>query len=134
MTEDKRLQEKVFAYKLLETRLNSLLKSRETVAAKLDEVQSTVESINGMKKNDGGILFSLGSETYAFGKITDKTKLILEIGANVAFEKSVESALETLNKKKEELENIMKNIENNITDVSSALEQLGIEIQELSKS
>ena len=102
------------------------------LVAKLVEIENTIESIKELKKNDN-ILFSLGSDTYAFGKLTER-KLIMEVGANVAFEKPVEQALDTLNKKKEEFENILKGMEKEISEVSSALDELATDLQEISKS
>jgi len=129
---EKELKEKVLAYRILEARINGLLKNREMLVAKLVEIENTIESIKELKKNDN-ILFSLGSDTYAFGKLTER-KLIMEVGANVAFEKPVEQALDTLNKKKEEFENILKGMEKEISEVSSALDELATDLQEISKS
>jgi len=132
MAEDKELREKVLAHRILEVRLDALLKNRDSMIARLNEIENTIESVEEIKKSNE-FLFSLGSDTYAFGNVTDKTKLVVEMGAGVAFEKTFDSAVEMLKKKKSETEKLITNTQNEIAETSSALEQLDLEIQEVVK-
>lgn len=129
MTEDKELREKVLAHRILEVRLDALLKNRNSMIARMNEIENTIKSIKEIEKNDK-FLFPLGSNTYIFGNVTDKTKLIVEMGAGVAFEKSFDSAVEILEKKKSEVEKLINETQNEISETSSTLEQLELEIQE----
>jgi len=52
------------------------------------------------------------------------------MGAGVAFEKSFDSAVEILEKKKSEVEKLINETQNEISETSSTLEQLELEIQE----
>jgi len=131
MVERKELQEKILTYRILEARLDSLLKQRDILASKLVEIQTTLQSIDEIEKSKEEILVPIGSEAYTFGRITDKKKLIVEIGANVALEKTVEEGKEILNKRKAEMGNALNSIQKSILEISSNLEQLGPEIQEL---
>lgn len=124
------LQEKVIAYRILEIRLNSLLKQRDLIASKILELQSTLASVDEIEKSKE-VLFPIGSEAYTFGKITEKNKLIVEIGAGIALEKNIEESKEFLNKRKSELENILAKTEKNILEVSAVMAKLGEEIQKL---
>jgi|YelNatPaOPRAMG01_1025707.scaffolds.fasta_scaffold13231_4 prefoldin alpha subunit len=130
MEENKELQEKVLAHRILEVRLNALLKNRDQMVARLNEIENTIESINEIKKNDG-FLFPLGSDTYVFGNVTNKEKLVVEMGAGVAFEKTFDSAIEILKKKKSELEKLISETQEEISKTSLALEQIDSEIQKL---
>jgi prefoldin alpha subunit len=130
--EKKELQEKILAYRIFELRLNDLLRQRNLIISKIAEISSTLESINEIEKSEE-TLFSIGSEAYAKGKITDKEKIIVEIGANIALEKSIEEAEETLKKRREELEKGLAQIEEEIVKISSGLESLADGIRELSK-
>jgi prefoldin alpha subunit len=129
----KELQEKVIAYRILEVRLNSLLRQRDLVASKILELQGTLASIDEIEKSEE-VLFPLGSDAYTFGKITEKNKIIVEIGANVALEKSIEESKELLKKRKAELENVLNETQKAISETSSALSSLSEEIQKLSTS
>jgi prefoldin alpha subunit len=133
MVEKKELEEKVLAYRILEAKLDSLLKQRNMIASKLIEIQTTLESINEIEKSKEEVLFPLGSEAYTFGKVMDKKKIIVEIGANIALEKTIEEGKETLKKRKLELENALDTTQKNIMEISSSLGQLGPQIQELAK-
>lgn len=133
MTEKKELQEKILAYRILEARLDSLLKQRNMFASKLIEIQTTLQSIDEIEKSKEEILFPIGSEAYTFGKVADKKKLIVEIGANIALEEGVERGKEILNKRKTEFENALDGIQKNIAEISSNLSQLGPEIKKLAK-
>jgi prefoldin alpha subunit len=130
--EEKELQEKILAYRIFESRLNALLRQRDLIVNKIVEINSTLESVDEIEKSDEA-LFSIGSEAYAKGKITDKEKIIIEIGANIALEKNMKEAKETLEKRREELEKSLAQIQEEATRISSGLESLADEIRELSK-
>ncbi|MEM5794484.1 MAG: prefoldin subunit alpha [Candidatus Aenigmatarchaeota archaeon] len=130
--EEKELQEKIFVYRLLEARLNSLLKERELLIAKIVEIQTTLQSIEEIKKGEE-VLFALGSEAYAFGKLKEKNRIIVEVGSNIALEKNFEDAKKTLEKRRIEMEKTLNEVEKSIVEVSSRLQELAPEIEKLAK-
>jgi len=132
MEKERELQEKILAYRIFESRLNALLKQRDLIVNKIVEINSTLESIDEIEKSDEA-LFSIGSEAYAKGKIVDKEKVIIEIGANIAIEKNMKEAKETLEKRKREMEKSLAQIQEEAMKISSGLESLADEIRELSK-
>lgn len=126
------LQQNILTYRILEARLDALVKQRSLVINKILEIASTLESINEIKES-GEVLFSLGSNAYTKGKITDKEKIIVEIGANIALEKNVEEAKNTLEKRKKELEESLREIENEIGKITFSLQILSEKIKELAE-
>lgn len=130
---ERELQEKIVTYRILESRLDALIRQRDLLAKKIIEIQSTLASIDEIEKSKEGILFPIGGEAYTTGKVIDKEKLIVEIGANVALEKTVVEGKETLNKRRSELESALGEIQKEILRISAAIDQLGPEIQELSQ-
>ena len=133
MPEERELQEKILAYRILESRLNSLLKQREIVVSRILEIQTTLESIDEIKKSKNDILFPLGSEAYTKGEATSKNKLIVEIGAGIALEKTTKEGKKTLEKRKSEFESALDKIQSDITAISSRMDQLEPEIKDLSE-
>ncbi len=133
MANEKELQEKMFIYRTLESRLEALARQRDLVSSKIVEIMSTISSIDEIDKNQENILFKLGGEAYTHGNVTDKNKILVGIGAGIILEKPIEDGKEILNKRKQEMENVLKEIQNNIVQVSSAINQLGPEINELIK-
>ncbi len=131
MTNEKELQEKMLIYRTLEARLEALIRQRDLVSSKIEEIMSTASSIDEISKSQENILFKLGSEAYTYGNVADKNKVLVEIGAGIVLEKSPEDGKEILNKRKQEMENVLKDIQNNISQISNAVSQLGPEINEL---
>lgn len=130
MADDKDLQEKMLIYRTLESRLETLAKQREIASNKIVEIASTISGIDEIKNNKG-VLFKLGGEAYTHGTVNDKDKILVEIGAGIVLEKSIEDGKGILNKRKEEMETALKEIQSNISQLSGAMAQLGPEINEL---
>jgi len=131
MVGDRELQERMLIYRTLESRLEALTRQRDLVGSKIVEIISTISSIDEIGKNQENILFKLGAEAFTYGNITDKNKILVEIGAGIILGKSIEDGKETLSKRKQEMENAIKEIQNNILQISTAMNQLGPEINEL---
>jgi prefoldin alpha subunit len=126
--EERDLQEKVAVYRVLEARLEAAIKQRDSIASRIVEMQAVKESIGELEKSDD-VIFPVGSDVFAFGKIAEKKKVMVAVGAGVVMEKSIAEAKEILDKRREEMEQVMKEVQGNIEKVSSTLEQLGSEIQ-----
>jgi prefoldin alpha subunit len=130
---EKELQEKLLAYRLFEVKLDGLIKQRNLVLNKLAEIDETFKTIEEIAKQPAEILLPIGSEAHAYGKIVDSKKLIVEIGAGVALEKTVEEAKHFLSGKQKELEKVLKELQNEILVVTSNMENLRPEIERLAK-
>ncbi|MEM5773039.1 MAG: prefoldin subunit alpha [Candidatus Aenigmatarchaeota archaeon] len=131
MADEKELQEKILAHRFIEARIEGLLKQRESLLQALMEVEETIRGIEELEKKNEDFLFSLGSQTYIPCKIVEKNKIIVEIGANVAIEKSLEEGKQILKKRKEELAKSIASIEATINQLSSGLKELGEEIRKM---
>lgn len=131
MVSEKELQEKLLIYRTLEARLDVLTRQRDLLVNRIAEILSTIESIEEMGKNPENILFRLGSNAYSYGKVSEKNKILVEIGAGSVLEKTPEESKQILNKRKEEMEKVLKNVQTNMQQVSNALEQLAPQINEL---
>lgn len=121
----------MLVYRTLESRLDVLMKQRDLVNGRIVEIMSTIASIDEIGKNKEDVLFKLGGEAYAYGNVNDKNKILVEIGAGVVVELSIEDGKETLNKREKEMENALKEIQNNVSQISNMMNQLGPEINEL---
>ena len=131
MPGEQELQEKMMLYKTLESRLEVFGRQRELVSTKVVEILSTLSSIEEIGKKQESVLFKLGSEAYVNGQITDGNKILVEIGAGVVLEKPLEEGKQILNKRKEEMENALNEIQTNISQLSGAINKLAPEINEL---
>lgn len=133
------LQEKLLAYRSLESRLNSLANQQNMFASKIMEIQSTIESINEIKKQEKeanrnsakDILFPLGSAAHVRGSVADKDKIIVEVGAGVALEKTADEAKEILEKRKKEIEDAMTVLQKDLQSISATMQEIESYAQEL---
>lgn len=130
MADKKELEEKAFAYRILENRLDSMSKQRDMLIQRMVEIQSTLQSINELQKAKDEILFPLGSTAYTFGKVTGD-KLIVEIGAGVALGKTPEEAAKILEDRKKEVEDVIKRIQNQMVETANRMEILAPEIESM---
>jgi prefoldin alpha subunit len=133
MVNEKELQEKMLIYRTLEARLEAMAKQRDLITSKVVETVGTLLSIEEIEKNKENIWFKLGSDAYAQGDIAKASKIFVEIGAGVVLEKTIEEGKGTLNKRKQEMENALKDIQNDVSQISNAMRQLAPEINELIK-
>jgi len=131
MTDQKELQEKILTYRILQARLESVIKQRDLILNKIFELENTLAGLEEVEKTEEETLFPLGSDAYVFCKPTNKEKLIVEIGANIALEKTFEEGKGTLNKRKAELEKALTETQSEISQLSSAIQDLTPEIQDM---
>ena len=134
---EKELQEKLMTYRALEGRIGSLAKQHDMFASKILETQSTIDSINEINaqgkgaKGTNGILFPLGSAAYTRGAVADKDKLIVEVGAGIALEKTVEEGKAILEKRKKELEEAMGVLQNEMQNISGMMQKIEADAQHM---
>jgi len=129
MAEEKELQEKLLAYRIIESRLDNFMRQRDALINRIVEIETTLTSLKEIGKED--TIFSLGSGIHAFGKTENKDKIIVEIGAGIALEKTAKEAEEILNKRKDEMEKALAELQKGIMQLSVGLKNLAPEIQDL---
>lgn len=130
---EKELQEKILQYRILEARMETLMRQRQLIAEKISEIQTTLSSIDELEKSKDSVLFPIGSAAYTYGKVIDSKNIIVEIGAGVALSKPADEAKQILNKRSEEMEHAISQIEHEVRKISFEIEKLGPEIEELSQ-
>lgn len=131
MVNQRELQERILAYRILQSKLDDNVKERDLITNKLIEVENTLVSIDEIKKTEEKTAFPMGSDVYVFAKSSNKEKLMIGIGANILMEKTFEEGKETLNKSKKELEKILDDIQKEINQISCSIEEMTPELQEM---
>ncbi len=126
---EKALEERMLIYRTLEKRLEALSNQQSAFASKIVEIQNTLSSIEEVKRENADIFFPLGSAAYVKGKVSDREKIIVELGANVAIEKSMEEGKKILEKRKKELEDAIGSLQNNIQSIVKMMQQIEMEVQ-----
>jgi len=127
-----KLQEKILHYRIAESRFNQLIQQRNFILQKIEEfnlTKKTLEEVSRLKGNE--ILVAVGSLTYINAKLTNTKKVIVEVGAGVALEKTVEEAKKTLEKREKNLKDALKKLEVEIQKTNQLLLLYQKELQRL---
>ena len=117
-------------YKMLETRLDTLAKQREVVATTIAEIRATIDSITEIE-NSNEMLFAIGRGAFVKGRTLDKKNVLVNIGAEVFIEKSAEDGKKSMEARQQEFEKVFGQIEKEMINISSLLEQLNLKMQTL---
>jgi len=130
MVEQKDIQKKLITYQILESRANALIKRRDILITRMLEIESTLNSIDELKKSGGeNILLPIGSSVHVKGDLKKVDKMIVELGANTAIESSVEKTKQILEKRKKILEGGLASLEKEMVSVNNEIMKLQPEIR-----
>ena len=124
------LREKIVAYYTLQARLDSINKQQNFIVSKISEILSTISSLEELGKSEKTI-FSLGSGIRVMGKIEEKNKFLVEIGAGIILEKNLNESKRILEKRREELEKILEELQKEKNEIYSQMQKLLPEIRKL---
>jgi prefoldin alpha subunit len=132
MSDKEGIREKLIRYRILESRINALTSRRNLLVTKMLEIESTLNSIDEIEKSqDKEILIPIGSNVHVPGRLERIDRMIVELGANVAIENSVEETKRILGKRKKILENGLTVLEREIVNLSNEMLKLEPEIRDL---
>lgn len=130
MVEQKEIQKKLIRYQILESRANALMKRRDLLITRMLEIESTLNSIDEIKKGSGeNILLPIGSSVHVKGELKKVDKMIVELGANTAIESTVEKTKDILKERRKILENGLTSLEKEIVSLNNEIIKLQPEIR-----
>ena len=131
----KDVQEKVLVYQILQNQLEEFTKQATVLETRLNELEMTENSLREMKsvRTDSETLFSLGGGCYGHGKLLDKNKFMVDIGAGIMANKTLPEALALIGARKNEIENVTKKLQVEMEKVANSMNQIGIDLQKLNE-
>lgn len=105
------------------------------VNASINEFRLANATLEGMQKEetDTQILVHIGGGSYVKAKIADTQKLIMSIGADVAAEKSVDTAKESLDTRLQEFEKVRESLEQQLGQTQTRISTLRQQLQKMSQ-
>ena len=111
--------------RLLEGSIGVLQSRLDIVRAAINEVTLAYNTLDGMKKVQEGeaTLVPVGAGSYIRMQVADSKKLIMGIGAGVAVEKDVESSVEELKGRLQELEKARTSIQQQLDQTATRYQQ-----------
>ncbi len=95
--------------------------------------QITLETIENFKdlQDNQEILLPLGNLVFVKAKLADSSNVLVDIGASVVLEKSVDKAVESLTQRMEELTQRQMQLKQGLQQLVQQMEQLRAEIENL---
>jgi len=92
----------------------------ETRIQELEVIKSALESLEA----DRDALIPIGPGVLVKGKILDKEKVLMEVGANFVIEKDVEGAKETIERSQEKIEKAMLSMKAELADLYDRMREI----------
>ena len=109
---------------MLETYFEDLSQREATLLNVLREAISAIESIKALReKPDSDTLVPIGMGTYVQTKISSSNKIVLNIGAGIAMEKTYDSSINYLEARIKEIEVAIQDTTTRKQDAMARLEQ-----------
>jgi len=111
--------------RLLEGSVNALQTRLEFVRAAISEVTVAHDTVTGLKQLESGdpVLVPVGAGAYVRMSIADSKNLMMSIGAGAAMEKNVETSVEDLKSRLQDLEKARTSIEQQLQQTVSRYQQ-----------
>ena len=123
MSEEK-AQQLLYQMQMLETYLADLTQKESTLFNILREAASAIESIKTInEKPESETLIPMGMGTFMKAKITNKDKVILNVGSGTAIEKDRDSTINYIESRIKEMEVALKDNATQKQQVVARLEQ-----------
>lgn len=131
----KEIQEKVLVYQILQNQLEEFTKQATALETRLGELELTTHALNEMKgvKPDSETLFHIGGGCYGHGKLLDKNKYLIEVGAGIMANKTLPDAIAIIDERKKEVEGIKDKLVAEIEKIGEGMNQIGLELQKLNQ-
>ncbi len=119
--------------RILEGSIGVLQSRLDIVRAAINEVTLAYNTLDGMKKLETGeaTLIPVGAGSYIRMQVADSKKLVMGIGAGVAIEKDVESSVEELKGRLQDLDKARTSIQQQLDQTVSRYQQDRETIEEL---
>ncbi len=130
--DSEKLQEKYFEMQMLEQQINHIKKQIEQFDAHVAELQGSVETLNDLKEAGKGneMLVPVAGGIFMKASIADADKLVVNVGSQVAVEKSVEDTQKIVST---QIGEMMQYREQLIENMRKLVEHYGRIEQELEK-
>ncbi len=128
---EEEMQEKIVLYQLLQKHLEELSNQAAVLENKLIEIETTRNTLSDIKKmrEKGELVFPLGSGCYGYGRLDDKEKVMVDVGAGNLIDKTPAQAAAFLDEKREDIKRLGERLVKEVTDVSERMNRLAEELQ-----
>ncbi|MEE8132656.1 MAG: prefoldin subunit alpha [Nitrososphaerales archaeon] len=129
MSEEEKIQALVSHMKMHESYLNDILAKENTIARLMDEGRLAIEAMKNISGQDPvEMLMPIGIGIYVEGSASPNSKLLINIGAGIAIEKSKDEAVSFVERRLKEIEVALRSMMSQKQEVAKRLEQIRAEV------
>jgi len=130
---EKKVQEMYMEFKMLDQYIKQLQSQLEMITHQLIELNATSNSLNEFNNLSAGkeMFVPLSSGIFAKASIKDTSELLVNVGANVAVKKDVNSTKKLIQKQMEEIKKIQKQMINDLEKMTNHAAQLERQLQSM---
>lgn len=110
------LQKKYLEYQLIDQRIKQLQQQMQTAEQQLIEIMATLQSLDEFALLDEGseILVPVNNGIFTKARLKKENKLLVNVGASVVVDKSIEDTKKLIEKQEQDMEKIRDQIAENI--------------------
>ena len=123
------LKEKIIAYRILQSRLESLVRNINLIEERIRDLENVIGCIEAL--DDKEAVFSLGSEVYVKGKVIEKNEFFVDIGSDIIVKMNKEKVREFLNEKMEIFKKNYESLKKEIKNINEKLSKMEPEIRKI---
>jgi prefoldin alpha subunit len=130
--EEEELRQMMTTLDFYRNQLESLAEEEKAVKTSLEGNTRARGTLKKYKEADEGadILVPVGGDSFVYAKVSSSERVLVGLGSGITVEKSVDSALETIDKRIEELREITKDISEKRSSMEAEHANLTQRIQE----
>ena len=130
------LQRTMIDLEAYKRKFESVNQQMQMIEAALIDLDGTITAINTLKneKTGNGFLVSLGSGFYSKAAMRDNKRIIMNIGAGVSIEKTIDDASKTLETRRENLNKFAEELQKNASEMSDKMSDLNAVYEDLARS
>lgn len=114
--EEQKLQQKYIELQLLDQQIKQIQQQLVLLEQQISDLTILEESLNEIKKVElnSEILAPLGAGVFIKASIKDNKEVLMNVGSNINVKKKIPDAIEIVKAQKEELQNIIRQTENEL--------------------
>lgn len=126
-TEEEALRRLASEYALLRDLVQALRQRVDLLTQLINSIENTLSSLEAMKKlkPNSVLIFPLGNLVYVKSKVIDPNKVLVNVGAGVVLEKSINDAIEYLKNRQKSLRVELESTVAQLRHASTRLQELG---------
>jgi len=132
-SEQKKMQEKILMYQILQNHVEQLKQQAMVLERGLMEIDGTMHALESISsgKAEHETIVPLGSGCYAFGRMENSKNFLLDIGTGIITKKKQNEMKEFLEERKKEREKMLERMKNDLESTVEKINELAKEISEM---